>query len=223
MLGYQRFRGLNHGHFQKSPKFNSMNINELYTSTRYSHYFPFLFTFSPQNNNGMNAETHLPAYRIRPRFKVETHLTPQEVINKIKAALQADDAVCEGNATIGFATLIIPEKDRHYWSPQLTVTVEATEGGIGSIVRGMYAPAPAVWTMFVFFYVGIGLAIIALTMVGLSYYSLDQPSTILWWVPVLAAVFLTLYLVSFFGQKLGRQQMGTLHGFVEGCLGMEIV
>jgi hypothetical protein len=171
----------------------------------------------------MNAENHLPPYSIRPRFKVESDLPPNEVIQRIKEGLKAPQAACIGNATIGFATLIIPDKYRHFWSPQLTVTVEAKEGGQGSTVRGMYAPAPAVWTMFVFFYTGLGLAIVALLMVGLSYYSLDQPTTVLWWVPVLVALFLTFYLVSYFGQKMGRQQMGTLHSFAERCLGMEIV
>ncbi len=171
----------------------------------------------------MDAASHLPAYRIRPRFKVDCDLLPGEVIQRIREGLKEPNAACIGNATIGFATLIVPDKDRHYWSPQLTVTVEAKESGTGSIVRGMYAPAPAVWTMFVFFYAGLGLAIVALLMVGLSYYSLDQPATVLWWVPVLVALFLTFYLVSYFGQKMGRQQMVILHGFAERCIGIEIV
>lgn len=161
----------------------------------------------------------LPIYRIRPRFKVESPLTPAEAIFRIKKRLMEPGAACDGHANIGFATLTVPDQQRHYWSPQLTVSVEALEGREGSLVRGLYGPAPAVWTMFVFFYSLVGFVLLAVLIAGLSYLSLGLSGSLLWWALVLAVVLLSLYLVSFFGQRLGHGQMEILHDFLVEALG----
>ena len=167
--------------------------------------------------------SHLPPFAIRPRFEVTVPLSPDNVIDRLKTGLRASNAKCRGKAILGFATLTIPEKDRHYWSPQLTLHVEqAEEEESSTLLRGLYGPAPGVWTMFVFFYAAIGFAILVVTIVGTSHWSLDQPAGILWWVPVLCVALLSLYLVSFFGQKLGHDQMETLHNFLEDCLGQDV-
>ncbi len=164
-------------------------------------------------------ESHLPSYRIRPRFRIESPLTPVEVISKIKEGLKTPGAACDGHAGVGFATLTILEKDRHYWSPQLTVSVEKLEEKEGSLIRGLYGPAPAVWTMFVFFYSLVGFATAAALITGLSYLSLGMSGGWLWWALVFAVVLLSIYLVSYFGQRLGHDQMETLHNFLEEKLG----
>lgn len=165
------------------------------------------------------AESHLPPYRIRPRFRVESPLSSEEVVAKIKQKLRADGATCDGHSTVGFATLTIPDGQRHYWSPQLTVSVEKLEDREGSLIRGLYGPAPGVWTMFVFFYSLVGFALTAVLITGLSYLSLGLSGYILWWALVLALVLLSLYLVSYFGQRLGHDQMEILHNFLEDALG----
>ena len=57
---------------------------------------------------------------------------------------------------------------------------------------------------------------------GLHEFTLGRPSGILWLVPVLLAVLLSVFLVSYFGQRLGHDQMERLHNFLEDCLGREI-
>lgn len=168
-----------------------------------------------------NTESHLPPYRIRPRFQIESPLSPEEVISKLKKGLQAPGAVCDGHAGPGFATLTILTSERHYWSPQLTLSVEKLDGG-GSLIRGLYGPAPAVWTMFVFFYSLVGFATAAVLITGLSYLSLGMSGAILWWALVLGIILLSLYLVSYFGQRLGHSQMEVLHSFLEEKLGLYI-
>ena len=169
-----------------------------------------------------HAESHLPAYRVRPRFRVESPLSPEEVISRLKQGLKAPGETCSGHANVGFGTLIIPENLRHYWSPQLTVSVEKLEEKEGSLIRGLYGPAPAVWTMFVFFYSFVGFALAAVLITGLSYLSLGMSGSILWWALVLAVVLFSLYLVSYFGQRLGHSQMEILHTFLEEKLGHAI-
>ena len=167
------------------------------------------------------AEEHLPPYRVRPRFQIETEYTITELAEKINLGLQRGNAPCKGRVNPTYATLYLPYEEQHYWSPRLTLTLEETENG-GSLLRGLYGPRPAVWTMFIFFYAIIGFAMMVIGIIGLSHLTLGDPAPILWLVPVLGVVFLSLYLVAYFGQKLGHDQMVILHQFMEESTGLEI-
>ncbi len=166
------------------------------------------------------AEEHLPAYRVRPRFEVETELSADVLTEKIAAGLAQPNAPCKGRADQGYISLYLPQEDQHYWSPRLSITLEDTEKG--TLLRGMYGPRPAVWTMFIFFYALIGFAIVVVAIIGLSNLSLDKSAGILWLVPLLVLAFLSLYLVAYFGQKMGHSQMVILHQFVEETTGLTI-
>jgi len=160
-------------------------------------------------------EHPVAGYKVRPRFKIETSYSVAALKKKLQDGLKHNDATCIGIVNPGYVTLYIPHKDQHYWSPQLNLTFEETEKG--SVLRGLYSPRPDVWTMFVFFYALIGLAVLFIGVLGLSYLMLDKPAIILWLVPVLILVFLSLYLVAHFGQKLGEKQMIILHDFTVTC------
>lgn len=165
-------------------------------------------------------KNRLPQYDIRPRFRYETDIKSSEITDRIKAALQAKNASCKGSVHPSYATLYLPIEEQHYWSPQLSLTVEEDEHG--TVIRGLYAPRPAVWTMFVFFYAFIGFATLIISIVGLSNLSLDKSATILWLVPVLGLVFLSIYLVAYFGQRTSIEQMIKLHRFLEESTGLTI-
>ncbi len=163
---------------------------------------------------------HIHFRRIRPRIRVETPYSVDEIHDRIKCRLKDEAHLCHGQLTQGFATIFPPPEEQHFWSPQLTLTME--ELPQGSLVRGLYGPQPSVWTMFVFFYSFIGFVTMIVAMTGLSFWSLGKPSAILWWVPVLLLLFLSLYLTAYFGQRLGHKQMTRLHRFIERCLDQKI-
>ena len=158
-------------------------------------------------------EDHIEFTRVRPRIRVHSDYSPDEIIQRISSFLEQEECNCDGKYMKDFATIMIPEEEQHLWSPQLTLTIEKME--IGSLVRGLYGPKPSLWTLFFFFYVAIGFAALIIAMIGLSFWSLDKPTTILWLVPALGLVFLSLYLVAYSGQKLGHKQMYRLHRFIE--------
>lgn len=164
---------------------------------------------------------HINFKSIRPRIYVETSLSPEEVNQRIRKQLRDDCCLCSGESTTGYAAIYPPEEDQHFWSPQLTITLDADDQEV-TRVRGLYGPKPSVWTMFVFFYAAIGFAVMIISMIGLSYWSLGKPATVLWLVPVLILVFLSLYLVAYFGQRLGHKQMTNIHRFLERCLDEEV-
>ncbi len=168
------------------------------------------------SNMELTSKTPFPSHRVRPRFKGSCNDSVDVIVSKIKAALEKENAPCFGNVHPSSTTLYIPLVDQHYWSPQLSLSFE--EEGSQTIVRGLYGPRPVVWTMFVFFYTIIGLAILFISVMGYSYVSLGKSGAILWFLPVLLILFLSLYLVAHFGQKLGEKQMVILHHFLEQCL-----
>lgn len=157
---------------------------------------------------------------VRPRFSVLTELSAEEVKSRIQAALEHENAACKGKVYDQFASLSLPVGELHYWSPRLRMTIEETEEG--TEVRGLYGPRPSVWTMFVFFYSVIGFATIIVAMLGMSYVTLDKPAGILWLLPVLVAIFFSLYLVGYFGKKTGYPQMVVLHQFMEKATGLSL-
>ncbi|MCB0642240.1 MAG: hypothetical protein KDC44_11395 [Phaeodactylibacter sp.] len=165
-------------------------------------------------------ETAVAVNRVRPRFQIEVPFAIEEVVDRLKSALDQEDAPCKGRIYPGYATMRPPFKDQHYWSPQLTLSMEETEEG--TLLRGLYGPRSEVWTMFVFFYGIIAFAIMIIGIIGFSNMSLGESGAILWLLPVLVLLFLTLYLVAYFGKKMGNDQILLLHGFVEQCIGLTI-
>jgi len=146
-------------------------------------------------------------------------MSSAEVVQRIKDGLKACQFGCQGTTAVRYAIITVPERERHFWSPHLTITIEDHEASAGSLVRGLYSPAPMAWTMFVFFYTVVGLSTLGTLLYGLSCYSLDKPTNAFWWTVGLTIVLLSIYLVSYSGQKAGRKQLGQLHNFIEGCLG----
>lgn len=137
----------------------------------------------------------------------------QEIEKTLNNALSEKEAICVGECLPGHVNLKIPVKDRHFWSPQLNLSLDST--GEGTIIRGLYGPNPTVWAVFFFGYVTIGVAIFFIAMWGLTRYSLGLSSWILWLIPVLLGLAGGLYIIAQLGQKLGAEQMFALHHFYE--------
>lgn len=167
-----------------------------------------------------NSNDHLPPFSVRPYFAIKLNENIESIAQKVQSALNSDSPTCQGWVDQEYASLYLPEIEQHFWSPHLSLTFDTDESG--SILRGRYGPKPTVWTMFLFIYAIIGFALLIITIIGLSNYSLDRSAAILWWIPVLLFLFLSLYLVAFFGQKLGHDQMLVLHQFIENALDINI-
>ncbi|MBK8700080.1 MAG: hypothetical protein IPN29_11345 [Saprospiraceae bacterium] len=155
---------------------------------------------------------------IRPRFKEEVPFSQEEIMSRLKKALLQPDARCKGKVVGSLAILDIPEKDCHFWSPQLSIAVEVSETAGHSLLRGMYGPAPSVWLTILFIYSFLGLAMMFVLILGSGNYYLGRPVTVLYAFPLLAFLAASLYLVSQAGQRLGKRQMSTLNDFLHQSL-----
>lgn len=161
-------------------------------------------------------------FQIRPRFEISSPYEVSELHNIMKKAIHSNQAPCEGKVRYGYVSLFPKESEHHYWSPHLSVTMEEHPEEKGSLLRGLYGPSPSVWTMFIFVYSIIALAIVIALVIGFANMSIDESTAILWAVPALIILFASMYLVSSVGQKKGHSQIEEMHHFFESCIGQTI-
>ena len=144
---------------------------------------------------------------IRPRFRVHVAAEPADVLVRVASAdPDADlDVVRAGHHVI----LTIPEDQRHFWSPQLTVAVETEpERGEGvSLLRCLFGPQPAVWTGFAAFYAFSSFVAVIGGMFGAAQMTVDNPPSGFIAAGIGLVAFVVAYLLAIQGQRLGRDEM----------------
>lgn len=158
----------------------------------------------------------MSSFNLRPRFKKNVQLSSEELELLLKEELKKEDGKCTGYVGSGYCTIKIPVKERHFWSPQLTISFEDEEKQ--TKISGLYGPNPTVWAVFFFGYVALGIIGLFILVIGFSRVSLGMGSEILWVLPVLMVIAAGLYLIAQAGQKIGADQMYTLHHFFEDLL-----
>ncbi len=167
-----------------------------------------------------HSEDHIALLKVRPRFETTTKHSIATLSERFRAALRLDDCPVAGKVRRGYMSLYPKLEEQHYWSPYLSVSFE--EGETATVVRGIYGPKPTVWTMFVFFYAIIGFITLIVIIIGTANQAIGNSGAIMWSVPFLVLLFLSLYLVAFFGQKKGHDQIDAIHHFLERGLGEEV-
>jgi len=114
------------------------------------------------------------------------------------------------------AFIRIPEKDQHYWSPEMHVWAREEEKE--TIIYGVIGPKPKIWTMFIFFYT----VVIVTTFFGGSYgiiqLILGIKADFIWSIPIGFLALALVYGAAFYGQHKGREQMLMLQRFLEAAI-----
>ena len=114
--------------------------------------------------------------------------------------------------------LTFPPEHIHFWSPALDLNLEHHEEG-KTTIRALIGPAPAIWTMFMFFYSVAGLAVIGGLVLGYSQYLLGHSTFWLWLVPGGFLLGILVYLFGLLGKAWGKEQSQILKEFLESALG----
>ena len=162
----------------------------------------------------------MTSLRIRPRFNQVVGEPAEKIEAKIRLKLEESQNECTGRIIPGYIVLEIPPSERHYWSPQLSISLEEHEEG--TLIRGLYGPNPTVWAMFTFGYSAIGILALFAAIIGFSNLSLGLEAPVLWVLPVLGGIALILYFVAQTGQKIGVEQTFTIHHFYEEAIGEKV-
>lgn len=157
----------------------------------------------------------MSSLRIRPRFKEELPISSHTFCQRLEKAIAGHDDFT-GLVSENYCVLKIAKAARHYWSPQLTLSLEQPEEEENKTqVRGLYGPRQSVWAIFFMSYAALGVLALFAGVMGLSSLMLGKSTLILWAIPVMAAIALVLYLVAQAGQKIGAEQMFRIHHFYE--------
>lgn len=154
--------------------------------------------------------------RMRPTFERQFACPPKQISQRLRTAFQQPDVTYRSAFYPNHIVVSVPADEEHFWSPQLSLDLEATANG--TIVRGIYAPRPSVWTMFMAMYAFAAFGGIIGLVFGSSQWSLGMDATALWALPgaVLLAAF--TYGLALVGQWLSRDQITALRSFTETAL-----
>lgn len=157
---------------------------------------------------------------VRPRFRLETDLSKEEVFERIKTHLEKDESV-EGMVSKLYGIIKIPHDKAHYWSPELQVRPDYDEyfpDREETVIRCLLGPKQSVWVLFVFFYSLIGVLCFFGGMYGLSEMLIDKSSWMIWLFPIGLILISSLWLIARIGQSKGRDEMLHLVSFLYHAL-----
>jgi hypothetical protein len=151
----------------------------------------------------------------RPRFRIETSLSCEEVESLVHSKLESDNPESIGSTfTKGHFILRIHPSKKHFWSPQMDISIQKYDYADHTVIRCLLAPAPVVWTRFMFFYALTGFGALVGFMSASSQYSLDKDMWGLLMALGSLALGLALFLIAQGGQKLSKDEMYKLRHFI---------
>lgn len=154
--------------------------------------------------------------RLRPRCRIVSKLSPQQVLEQISTKLKESTSFVEGQIVQEHAFIRIPEEKQHYWSPELHVWAREQEGE--TIVYGVVGPKPKIWTMFVFFYTGVLTSAFFGGSYGVIQFMLGMKAPFLWSIPLGIIGVALIYGAAQYGQRKGKTQMQQLQDFLNGAV-----
>ncbi len=162
----------------------------------------------------------MTSFRIRPRFRQLRNEKPEEIENTLKEKIQGNKDLFSGIFMEGHITIKINSRNRHFWSPQLNLSLETVQDV--TVIRGLYGPNPTVWAIFFFSYASLGIIVVIAGMFLLSQYMLGMEMKLWWVIPACILSAIILYVIAQMGQKIGASQMFDLHHFYEETVGEKI-
>ena len=151
--------------------------------------------------------------KFRPRFKIETLLTPEQAEERITARFRGLHEFVTSHVK-GHYIVQMPEQARQYWSPQMDVSVYYDDYTETTQIRCLLAPAPAVWTMFMFLYSFAGFGIMFGLIIGSSQYTLDKNPWGFWMALGSFAVMAILFGIAQFGKSITKEEMRSMRNFI---------
>ena len=161
----------------------------------------------------MEANTNNEIF-LRPRVKLELIEDPQELIAKFKKALGSEHCNFHGKIAGGHIVIDVPEKEAHFWSPQLHIEIDKIDQN-NTQLKGLFGPKPQVWTLFMIFHFALAVAFIGFSIMAYVKMTLNEsyigPLIICISIPVIWAI---LYFLGNLGKRKSKGQMQELNDFM---------
>lgn len=167
----------------------------------------------------MKEEKNSPIF-LRPRFSFDVDENETNILKRMEESLKKSDRKYKSKIVDQHIFIDVPEKDAHFWSPQLHVEI-VKKDETSSLIKGLFGPKPQVWTLFMFIHFIVGVAFISFAIMLYVKYSLKEsllfPAIM---VIVLPLVWVLLYFLGKIGKDTGRKQMKELHHFLMQSLSL---
>lgn len=163
----------------------------------------------------------MSSFGIRPYFSQRLELGVEEAQVRILSEVERGEDRCEVKHFPGYLCLRIPEQDRHFWSPRLTLSLEQTDDG-STRIEGIYGPNANVWSIFLYGYLFSGTFGLFAGIFGLVQRALGQDPWALWICGAMLMIVAGLHGLARFGQRLGAAQTLRLHRIYEAAMGRTV-
>jgi len=151
---------------------------------------------------------------LKPRFKIESSRTVDEILSKFKENIAKDTCKYCSKISGNHIFLDIPENENHFWSPQLQVEITKNQES-KTIIKGILGPKPQVWTMFMFFHFIVAALFVVFFVWFYVNWTLEKNTNFqLIMLGVLPVLWILLYAFGQSGKKLGYKQMVELDDFL---------
>ena len=147
---------------------------------------------------------------MRPKFDFDFPIEQPRALDLLKSIMDNTDHPIEGRAAGNHLMLVIPIKQRHFWSPWLNLEA-TTQLPNTTHIAGRFAPNPAVWTGFMMVYASlIVLAFLTIIFAVSQLIMHNNPWALQFLIPIIliAAV---MYWSSLIGQRIAQDQMQLLY------------
>lgn len=150
---------------------------------------------------------------LKPRFKLKFEAPKDEILQQFKESLEDEACVYKSQIVDHHIVIDVPEKEAHFWSPQLHVEIEEEDGK--TVVKGILGPRPKIWTGFMFLHFIVAIAFFVFFVIFYSRWSLDQEYKLTMMMCLLMpVVWVVLYFIGQLGKKFGYEQMVGLHNLL---------
>jgi len=163
----------------------------------------------------------MSSFRLRPRFSHTIDLGVEAAQERIVNSAREEADRCDVKSFPGYVSLHVLEKDSHYWSPRLSLSLEP-EGENKTRVEGTYGPNTNVWSAFLYGYMLLGSAGLFSGLLGACQLWLGMWPWGLWIFAVTLLIMAAMYVSAQLGQKIGAQQTFLLHQIYERAVGKSV-
>ncbi len=156
-------------------------------------------------------------YRVKYRKQYNLDKDPELLINRFRKALEQNPNSIDGKIVHQIIFLQIISSERHYWSPEMTISIEKEDGK--TKIREVLGPNPSVFTLTMFLIIFAGTLFLFTLMFLLSQITLNMDTSLTW--VIIGICFLLFSIISLFmliGRIKAKPQMLLLSKFVENLI-----
>jgi len=144
--------------------------------------------------------------KIKPRFKLESPESKEDMMALILAEAEKDESVRSSSVRHNIR-LKLPIKEQHYWSPVMNLSFEWDEYDNKLYIRGVIGPNDRVWTMFMFFYIGTIMVGLFGGIWALTKWQVSDDLSLIWIIPFSIFVFGSIFSTVKYGKRKAHTQM----------------